>query len=255
MRTAGCAPLPPGCHGRARVPWCLRHHSSPFSTASLDAAHPVQAQASGLTESQYDNVRGGAVVLLGTLARHLDPQNPKVGLQGQEGDGLQAACESARHAHAPARAAEPAPLHFLNTHSLSQVRSIVGILLDVLTTPSESVQRGVSDCMPALMQARALGAAAAAVFGCRRCLGEGSSRHGWAPLPSTAAWPCAPPAALPAGAPGRLCVCGGDGADAAAARAQGRQVRRPARRGVRAGGRGQGPGHLQPAPAGHHGYA
>lgn len=37
-----------------------------------------------------------------------------------------------------------------------QVRSIVGTLLEVLTTPSESVQRGVSDCLPALMQASAV---------------------------------------------------------------------------------------------------
>ena len=36
---------------------------------------------------------------------------------------------------------------------LPQVRSIVGTLLEVLTTPSESVQRGVSDCLPPLMQA------------------------------------------------------------------------------------------------------
>ncbi|PRW50843.1 Translational activator GCN1 isoform A [Chlorella sorokiniana] len=69
-----------------------------------------QAGLAGLSESQYDAVRGGAVVFLGTLARHLDPENPKV-------------------------------------------RSIVGTLLEVLTTPSESVQRGVSDCLPALMQA------------------------------------------------------------------------------------------------------
>lgn len=33
-----------------------------------------------------------------------------------------------------------------------QVTSIVGTLLEVLNTPSESVQRGVSDCLPALMQ-------------------------------------------------------------------------------------------------------
>jgi hypothetical protein len=37
--------------------------------------------------------------------------------------------------------------------SAVQVRSIVGTLLEVLTTPSESVQRGVSDCLPALMKA------------------------------------------------------------------------------------------------------
>ncbi|KAL4419436.1 hypothetical protein ABPG77_006363, partial [Micractinium sp. CCAP 211/92] len=68
-----------------------------------------KAAVAGLSESQYDNVRGGAVVFLGTLARHLDVDNPKV-------------------------------------------KSIVGTLLEVLNTPSESVQRGVSDCLPALMQ-------------------------------------------------------------------------------------------------------
>ncbi|KAL4444093.1 hypothetical protein ABPG75_011830 [Micractinium tetrahymenae] len=68
-----------------------------------------KAALAGLSEGQYDNVRGGAVVFLGTLARHLDAGNPKV-------------------------------------------KSIVGTLLEVLNTPSESVQRGVSDCLPALMQ-------------------------------------------------------------------------------------------------------
>ncbi len=38
----------------------------------------MQAGLAGLSESEYDAVRGGAVVFLGTLARHLDPENPKV---------------------------------------------------------------------------------------------------------------------------------------------------------------------------------
>ena len=36
-----------------------------------------------------------------------------------------------------------------------QVRAVVDTLLEVLTTPSASVQRAVSDCLPPLMQARA----------------------------------------------------------------------------------------------------
>ncbi|KAI3427088.1 hypothetical protein D9Q98_007027 [Chlorella vulgaris] len=76
----------------------------------FDAYLDKKAELAGLSESQYDNVRGGAVVFLGTLARHMNPQSPKV-------------------------------------------RAIVGTLMEVLTTPSESVQRGVSDCLPPLMQA------------------------------------------------------------------------------------------------------
>lgn len=67
--------------------------------------------APGIAEAQYDYVRQGAVVYLGTLARHLDPGNPKV-------------C------------------------------SIIDTMIEVLTTPSESVQRAVSDRLPPLIQAQ-----------------------------------------------------------------------------------------------------
>ncbi|EFN56582.1 hypothetical protein CHLNCDRAFT_144295 [Chlorella variabilis] len=93
-----------------------------------------KAALSGLSESQYDNVRGGAVVFLGTLARHLDPQNPKA---------------SARWGAQRRGASRAGWWRALCV----RVRSIVGTLLEVLTTPSESVQRGVSDCLPPLMQA------------------------------------------------------------------------------------------------------
>ncbi|RMZ52547.1 hypothetical protein APUTEX25_003690 [Auxenochlorella protothecoides] len=63
----------------------------------------------GLSEEQSDYMRQGVVVLLGTLARHLPAENPKI-------------------------------------------RDIVGTLLQVLNTPSEAVQRRVSDCLPPLMQ-------------------------------------------------------------------------------------------------------
>ena len=37
--------------------------------------------AAGADEDTYDRVREGLVVLLGTLARHLPPQDPKARLQ------------------------------------------------------------------------------------------------------------------------------------------------------------------------------
>lgn len=60
-------------------------------------------------DAESDMVREGAVVFLGTLASHLDPNDPKV-------------------------------------------NAIQNTLLDVLTTPSEPVQRAVAGCLPPLMR-------------------------------------------------------------------------------------------------------
>ena len=38
-----------------------------------------------------------------------------------------------------------------------QVKGVVQVLVEVLTTPSESVQRSVSDCLPPLMQVEGWG--------------------------------------------------------------------------------------------------
>lgn len=84
--------------------------SAPTMLPLFDSYLERKAAGGGLTEAQYDYVRQGAVVFLGTVARHLDPDNPKV-------------------------------------------KSIVDTLVEVLTTPSEAVQRAVSDCLPPLVSA------------------------------------------------------------------------------------------------------
>ncbi|GBG78816.1 hypothetical protein CBR_g28040 [Chara braunii] len=59
-------------------------------------------------EERYDLVREGVVVFMGALAKHMSPEDPKIG-------------------------------------------AIVERMLEVLNTPSESVQRAVSNCLPPLM--------------------------------------------------------------------------------------------------------
>ena len=83
---------------------------APTMLPLFDSYLERKAAADGLSETQYDYVRQGAVVFLGTVARHLDPDNPKV-------------------------------------------KSILDTLVEVLTTPSEAVQRSVSDCLPPLVSA------------------------------------------------------------------------------------------------------
>ena len=63
--------VPSAARGLLPVPATLWHPAHPTLLAA-------QAGLAGLSESEYDAVRGGAVVFLGTLARHLDPENPKV---------------------------------------------------------------------------------------------------------------------------------------------------------------------------------
>ncbi|KIY93978.1 hypothetical protein MNEG_13985 [Monoraphidium neglectum] len=83
----------------------------PLFEGYLEKRRPAAARgAAGVDEGRYDLVREGVVVLLGTLAAHLD-----------QGDTERAA--------------------------------IVETLLDVLSTPSEAVQRAVSSRLAPLMPA------------------------------------------------------------------------------------------------------
>ncbi|GIL73837.1 hypothetical protein Vretimale_5312 [Volvox reticuliferus] len=98
MVAAGMAILE--CHGAVHAPRLL-----PLFESHLDRKG---RGASAEEESRFDLVREGVVVLLGTIARHLPPSDPK-------------------------RAAA------------------LDLLLGVLGTPSESVQRSVSNCLPPLV--------------------------------------------------------------------------------------------------------
>ncbi|GIL49256.1 hypothetical protein Vafri_5386 [Volvox africanus] len=98
MVAAGMAIL--DCHGALHAPRLL-----PLFESHLDR----KGRGAGAEEeSRFDLVREGVVVLLGTIARHLPPSDPK-------------------------RAAA------------------LDLLMGVLGTPSESVQRSVSNCLPPLV--------------------------------------------------------------------------------------------------------
>ena len=194
-RAPVCLPLPrrPPPRGRARrsAPACT--HPTPPTQLACALSLP-QAAAAGLSEAQYDSVRGGAVVFLGTLARHLDPANPKVRAAGGDrasgAPRMRRVLARARSAplpccmHALPTPADPRPFAIRDAAHAAQVRSIVGTLLEVLNTPSESVQRGVSDCLPALMQAslRAVGCNRPRVAPARRLAGGLGTRAARLPL-------------------------------------------------------------------------
>lgn len=110
--------------GVAIVDAAGKHHSMPLlsllesrlegesrSTRSMNSS-PSANQP--ISEEQYDHVRQGAVVFLGTLARHLDPKE-----------------------------------------QTAKITSIIDTLINVLATPSESVQRSVSQCLPPLITSQA----------------------------------------------------------------------------------------------------
>ncbi|GFR52599.1 hypothetical protein Agub_g15196, partial [Astrephomene gubernaculifera] len=86
------------CHGAVHAPRLL-----PLFESHLDRKGGVREE-----EERFDLVREGVVVLLGTIARHLPPADPK-------------------------RSAA------------------LDLLLGVLGTPSESVQRSVANCLPPLV--------------------------------------------------------------------------------------------------------
>ena len=86
--------------------------------------------------------------------------------------------------HALPAPADPRPFAIRGAAHAVQVRSIVGTLLEVLNTSSESVQRGVSDCLPALMQAslRAVGCNRPRIAPARRLAGGLGRRAARLPL-------------------------------------------------------------------------
>ncbi|CAI5531411.1 unnamed protein product [Closterium sp. Naga37s-1] len=103
-------------------------------------------------EHSYDLVREGVVVFLGALAKHLAPHNHQCHIQlnspSAETDiyDLPTLQEDPKVALILARLLEEDP----------KVALILARLLEVLNTPSEAVQRAVSDCLPPLMPAISL---------------------------------------------------------------------------------------------------
>ena len=72
---------PWSCSGVALVDAHGGQHSAPM--LALFERYLDGPAAVGADEDTYDRVREGLVVLLGTLARHLPPQDPKVQLQSE----------------------------------------------------------------------------------------------------------------------------------------------------------------------------
>lgn len=108
-------------------------------------------------QGRYDLVREGVVVLMGTLAAHLDQGDTEVRSAAAHGILLLLArappariwqLQRSRQAAVLPRCADPclcpSPAH-------AQRASIVETLLEVLSTPSEAVQRAVSSRLAPLM--------------------------------------------------------------------------------------------------------
>ena len=85
----GVGPLPPPPHTHTAGVALVDAHGAAASASMLPLLEGYlesgAAAQSGRSELQYDAVRQGVVVLLGTLARHLDPASPKVRQTGVSG--------------------------------------------------------------------------------------------------------------------------------------------------------------------------
>ena len=91
-------------HGAQHVQQLLGVYEGYFDRATRGGG-----AGDGLTDAQTDNTRQGVAVFLGSLAGHLEKDDPRA-------------------------------------------RRVLARLVDVLSTPSEAVQRSVADCLPSLAQ-------------------------------------------------------------------------------------------------------
>ena len=120
-----------GCHGDDLAGQLMEH-----CEACLQSAGDTR---------ESDVIRQSVVVLMGTLASHLDKGNPKVGSPHcvYIMDQL-SLCLSPSHTHT---------LSYTHTHTHStplQVKAVVNLLLSNLDTPSQPVQEAIASCLPPL---------------------------------------------------------------------------------------------------------